>query len=129
MVALVGMVSPMGMRVVASQGYGGTHGNNGGGTSRTGVTHEVMEVASQGPGGTSGDGGTHGTVDMAPLGVVVAPLRMVAPMGMRVGAPLGMVAPMGQWRWHLWGLWHPWGRWRWHLRVVVAALGMVAPMG
>ena len=45
----------------------------------------------------------------------MAPLGMVAPMGMRVGAPLGVVSPMGQWRWHL--------------GVVVAALGMVSPMG
>ena len=32
-VAPLGMVSPMGMRVVASQGYGVTHGGDGGGTS------------------------------------------------------------------------------------------------
>ena len=42
-------------------GDGGTHGNEVGGTFRDGVTYGVMEVAT--------------------LGVVVAPLGMVAPMG------------------------------------------------
>ena len=62
-------------------------------------------------------------MEVAALGVVVAPLGMVAPMGMRVvasqgyggthgnnaGAPLGMVSPMGM--------------------RLVALLGIVAPMG
>ena len=63
--------------LAVTHGVGITHGVDGGGTCRLGVLLSpmgLMEVASQGRGGTSGDGVTHGTVEVAALG-------MVSPMG------------------------------------------------